>query len=79
MMQSPRASFVESVCNVVIGYGVAICSQVLIFPLFGMHVPLSSNLKIGLLFTGISLIRSYAVRRLFNWLGTRQSFVEAWD
>ena len=64
--QSRRMSFVESLSNVAIGYGVAVVSQVVIFPWFGIHVPLRSNLMIGLWFTGISIVRSYVIRRLFN-------------
>lgn len=52
--------------NIAIGYGVAIISQIVIFPLFGIHIPLRDNLLIGLWFTGISLVRSYAIRRWFN-------------
>lgn len=66
MTQSRTASFVESVFNVVIGYGVAIASQLAIFPMFGVNLPLSDNLAIGAWFTIISLVRSYAIRRWFN-------------
>ena len=66
MRQSKLGSIVESVANVVVGYGIAVTSQVLIFPCFGVHVPLTANLKIGLVFTVISLIRSYTLRRIFN-------------
>lgn len=67
-MQSKLESFIESLLNVVIGYVVAILSQLIIFPLFGINIPLSSNLLIGVLFTAISLIRSYIIRRFFNGL-----------
>jgi hypothetical protein len=43
-------------------------SQIMIFPLFGIRVPVSDNLLIGLWFMVISLIRSYALRRFFNSL-----------
>ena len=66
MSQSRAMSGAESVANVAIGYGVAVASQLVIFPLFGVHLPLSDNLLIGAWFTAISLVRSYAVRRLFN-------------
>jgi len=59
-------SFIESLGNVAIGYGVAVASQVMIFPLFGIHCRLRDNLLIGLWFTAISIVRSYALRRLFN-------------
>lgn len=66
MSQSRAMSAVESVANVAIGYGVAVASQIAIFPLFGVHLPLSDNLLIGAWFTVISLARSYIVRRAFN-------------
>lgn len=65
-MQSRLQSMLEAWANVAIGYVVALLSQLAIFPLFGIHVPLSDNLMIGGYFTLISLARSYAVRRLFN-------------
>lgn len=66
MNQSRVASLTESVMNVLIGYGVALASQLVIFPMFGIHLPLSDNLAIGAWFTIISLVRSYAIRRWFN-------------
>lgn len=66
MNQTRTASMVESVFNVVIGYGVALASQLAIFPMFGIHLPLSDNLAIGAWFTIISLVRSYVIRRWFN-------------
>ena len=66
MNQSRVASLAESAMNVLIGYGVALASQLVIFPMFGIHLPLSDNLAIGAWFTLISLVRSYAIRRWFN-------------
>jgi hypothetical protein len=66
MNQSRLESLVESIVNILLGYGVALLSQIAIFPLFGIHVPLSTNLWIGAWFTVISLARSYIVRRFFN-------------
>lgn len=65
-MQSRKMSLIESITNVIIGYFVALLSQLLIFPVFDIHVSLSQNIKIGLFFTVISIIRSYFLRRLFN-------------
>lgn len=65
-MQSKKHSFIESLVNVAIGYGVACGSQIIIFPMFGIHIPLADNFVMGLWFTLISIIRSYAVRRMFN-------------
>ena len=65
-MQSRLQSLWESCANILIGYLVALLSQLLIFPWFGINLPLSSNLLIGFYFTIISLIRSYIIRRFFN-------------
>lgn len=69
MSQSRRLSAAEAVANVAIGYGVALCAQTVVFPSFGMTVSLGDNLAIGAIFTVVSLVRSYAVRRLFNAIG----------
>ena len=66
MTQTRLGSLVESMMNIAIGYVVAILSQLVIFPFFGIHIPLSDNLLIGLWFTAISLVRSYIIRRWFN-------------
>lgn len=68
MAQSRLGSAVESCANVAIGYVVAISAQMLIFPLFGVHLPLHDNLLIGALFTVVSLVRSYLLRRFFQRL-----------
>lgn len=65
-MQSKKQSLIESCVNILIGYVVALLSQLAIFPLFGINVPISDNLLIGVYFTIISLFRSYFVRRFFN-------------
>jgi hypothetical protein len=51
-----------------IGWFISMGSQIAILPWFGIHVPVSTNLYISLIFTVISVIRGYFVRRLFNWL-----------
>lgn len=66
MSQTKRQSLIESATNIAIGYTVALLSQLIVFPLVGIHVSFSTNLEIGLYFTLISLVRSYLVRRWFN-------------
>ena len=66
--QSRRMSLVESLTNVTVGFGLAVATQVVIFPWFGMEVRLSDNLTIGLIFTVISIARSFALRRAFEAL-----------
>jgi hypothetical protein len=68
MSQSRLHSFIESWANVFVGWAVAMISQLVIFPRYGIHIPLLDNLAISLWFTGISLVRSYTIRRWFNGL-----------
>jgi hypothetical protein len=35
-MQSRWLSFVEAVTNIVVGYGLAVLTQIIVFPLFGL-------------------------------------------
>ena len=44
MRQSRLMSLVEAVANVVVGYGLAVWTQVLVFPLFGLQATLRQNL-----------------------------------
>ena len=59
---------VEVCVGTAIGYLVALLTQLLVFPLFGLAVAFTQNLLIGAIFTAVSLLRSYWVRRLFNWM-----------
>lgn len=70
--QTKKMSFAESLLNVAIGYGIAIAAQMAVFPLFGIHIPLHDNLMIGGIFTVISIVRSYFLRRFFNFLHTNR-------
>lgn len=68
MKQSHTMSLVEAVANVVVGYGVAVVTQMLVFPVFGLQTTLAQNLKFGAVFTVVSILRSYVIRRVFNSL-----------
>lgn len=71
MKQSRIMSLVEAVANVMIGYGVAVITQILIFPIFGLHTTLAQNLKMGAIFTVVSIARSFALRRVFEAIRMR--------
>ena len=65
-MQSRWMSLVESLTNIAVGYGLAVLTQIVVFPLFGLQASLGENLLIGGIFTVVSLVRSFALRRIFN-------------
>ncbi len=64
--QSRTMSFIEAVANVVVGYGLAVGTQILVFPWFGLPAHLDDALAIGGIFTLVSIARSFCVRRLFE-------------
>ena len=66
MNQTKKGSVAEVATNILIGYIVSFTANLLILPQFGFNVTIGQNIKIGLLFTIVSIIRSYCVRRLFN-------------
>ena len=59
-------SLIEAIANVVIGYGIAVITQIIVFPVFGFQLGTGDNLAIGAIFTLVSLVRSFALRRLFE-------------
>ena len=65
MSQSRTMSLIEAVTNVVVGYVLAVATQIVVFPRFGLQPSLGENLAIGTVFVGVSLLRSYVLRRLF--------------
>ena len=66
MRQSRVMSFVEAMTNVVVGYGIGVGVQIVAFPAFGFTITIRQNLVIGLLFTAVSIMRSYTLRRIFD-------------
>jgi hypothetical protein len=59
-------SLIEAVTNVAVGYVLAVATQIIVFPWFGLRPSIGQNLALGGVFVGISLLRSYALRRLFE-------------
>jgi hypothetical protein len=61
-------SLVEAVANVVVGYGIAVATQLIVFTWFGLPVRLDDALAIGAIFTVVSIVRSHLLRRAFEAL-----------
>lgn len=65
-MQSRLESLVEAAASTLIAYAVSVVAQVYIMPLYGATLSLSQNVQIVGIFTVISFIRTYWVRRMFE-------------
>jgi len=66
-------SFAEALTNVAVGYGIAVATQIAVFPVFGLHASLADNLLMGAVFTVVSIVRSYSLRRLFEEIRVQRS------
>lgn len=66
MSQSRKGSAIEACINMLVGVVVSIIANAIVFPRFGFHPSLLDNLGITIIYTVISLTRSYCLRRLFN-------------
>jgi hypothetical protein len=71
LAQSRAMSFAEAVTNVVVGYGIALATQLLLFPVLGLTIAITENVVIAAMFTLVSLVRSFVLRRLFERLRQR--------
>ncbi len=65
-MQSKLESLYEASINTFLGFVIAFISQLVFFPIVGIEVTLVQNFILTVLFTLVSIIRTYIVRRFFN-------------
>lgn len=72
--QSRKASLGETIASTALGFSIAFLAQIIVFPWFGIHISLSSNFLIGVIFTVVSVARGFVVRRLFEELRVRGIF-----
>lgn len=66
--QTPRSAIVEAWVNILIGFSINYIANILIIPLatHGGHMTAASNFWMGWIFTTISIVRQYTIRRWFN-------------
>lgn len=71
MSQTKKGSFIEALGNTIVGWVVNYIANLLILPMFGFNVTYSQAFYIGCIFTVISIVRSYVLRRVFNAIKSR--------
>jgi len=65
-MQSKIDSFIEAWLNVLIGFGISVLANFVIFPLVGIGASTTQIIAVGIFMTFVSVARSYLVRRWAN-------------
>ena len=73
MKQSRTMSLIEAITNVTVGYTLAIATQIVVFPWFGIETGLVEHMTIGMAFVLVSMARSYLLRRLFEAIRVESS------
>lgn len=68
--QSRRLSAIESVTSLVVGFVVSVLLGFWVFPSVGHELTLNENLFVTVCYSIASLIRTYGLRRFFNWVHT---------
>ena len=71
-MQSKKESLIETLTSVFVGWLIGVILNMLVLPLFDYDVSLTDGVLISIIFTAVSIIRSYIIRRWFNSKEKRQ-------
>lgn len=67
MSQTKKGSFIEAWMNVLIGFLINFTANMVFLPMFGFTTLTATKaFGIGCVFTVISVVRSYVMRRVFN-------------
>jgi hypothetical protein len=64
--QTPRGAIIEAWLNILIGFSINYAINLLLLPMVGAQLTASSNFWLGWVYTAVSIIRQYALRRWFN-------------
>lgn len=66
--QSRRMSMIETAVNYSIGFVLAWLLSYYLLPAWGLTQSVTTSTTVTLIFTGVSIIRSYFIRRVFEFL-----------
>ena len=65
-MQTKRQSLIETLASVFVGWLIGVILNLTILPLFDYDITVVDSLWVSLIFTTVSVIRGYVIRRWFN-------------
>jgi len=65
-MQSKGLSLAEAVLNTFIGFLISLVVTYIVFPLYNINVSHTDTVQITIIFTVVSIVRGYLIRRYFN-------------
>ena len=65
-MQSKKQSLIETLTSVFVGWLIGVILNLTVLPLFDYNITVVDSLLVSLIFTVISVVRGYLIRRFFN-------------
>ena len=65
-MQTKRQSLIETLTSVFVGWLIGVILNLTILPLFDYNITVVDSLWVSLIFTVISVVRGYLIRRFFD-------------
>ena len=65
-MQTKKQSLIETLTSVFVGWLIGVILNLTILPLFDYNITVVDSLWVSLIFTAVSVIRGYVIRRAFN-------------
>ena len=65
-MQTKRQSLIETLTSVFVGWLIGVILNLTILPLFDYNITVVDSLWVSLIFTVISVVRGYLIKRFFN-------------
>ena len=65
-MQSKKESLIETLTSVFVGWLIGVILNLTILPLFDYNITVVDSLWVSLIFTVVSVVRGYLIRRFFN-------------
>ena len=73
-MQSRKHSLIEAFVNTAVGFCLSCFVAYAVLPYFGMKKSFLDSFEITVIFTVISILRNYFVRRFFNFVWSKYEF-----
>lgn len=67
MKQSRKASLAEALANTLVGFLVATALNLIVLPLYGFDITVAQSMQVTVIFMIASILRSYSLRRVFEW------------
>ena len=71
-MQTKKLALIETIVGVITGFIISFILTATVFPLFDINISIETNLKVTIIFTIVSIVRGYTLRRIFNRIAIRE-------